>query len=401
MKLHIFSGTKEGRELCGFASENGIPAEAYVATEYGRGPLGSMKGINVNVGRMDAEDMSRVLGPDALVIDATHPYAAEATQNIRKACEKTGAEYWRLKRPALNCGDVETVPDLQSAAVWLNAHPGRVLVTTGSKGLEAFTTVEGYRERVFVRVLPGSEVLRRCESLGFPGRNIIAMQGPFSHGMNVECIKSTGADFLITKDTGEEGGFRTKLSAAKETGTRVVVVSRPTDEDGMTLKETLAALSRRCGAGAKKRFPVFVSLEGEKCVVFGAGNIACRRAGVLKRFGAGVKVIAPESRSELIPDEARGYEESDLEGAFLVVAATDNREANHRIGEGCAKRGVLCSVADSAEESTFFFPAICEGEELTVGVVSSGKSHNKTAGAAKRIRGILEEIDGKDKDRQP
>ncbi len=401
MKLHIFSGTKEGRELCGFASENRIPAEAYVVTEYGRGPLEVMKGINVHVGRMDAEEMARRLDMDALVIDATHPYAAEATQNIRKACEKTGAEYWRLKRPALDCGDVETVPDLQSAAAWINAHPGRVLVTTGSKGLEAFTTVEGYRERVFVRVLPDSEVLRRCEKLGFPGRNIIAMQGPFSHGMNVESIKSTGADFIITKDTGEEGGFRTKISAAQETGARVLVVSRPVDVAGMTLKEITASLSRRCGIGPKRRFPLFVSLDGEKCVVFGAGKIALRRVGVLKRFGAKVKVIAPESRSELVPDELRGYEESDLEGAFLVIAAADNRDVNHRIGEDCAKRGILCSVADRAEESTFFFPAICVGEELTVGVASNGKSHHKTAGAAKRIRGILEEIDGEDKDRQP
>ena len=51
------------------------------------------------------------------------------------------------------------------------------------------------------------------------------------------------------------------------------------------------------------------------------------------------------------------------------------------------------SVADSAEESTFFFPAVCEGNGLTAGVVSRGDAHGKTAEAAKRIRRVLEEME--------
>ena len=79
--------------------------------------------------------------------------------------------------------------------------------------------------------------------------------------------------------------------------------------------------------------------------------------------------------------------------AFLAVAATDDRAVNHRIAADCAALGIPCSVADSAAESTFFFPAVCEGGGLTAGVVSDGTQHDKTARAAKRIRTVLEELE--------
>ena len=126
--------------------------------------------------------------------------------------------------------------------------------------------------------------------------------------------------------------------------------------------------------------------------MFGAGKIAARRAAVLRRFGACVTVTAPEKRAEIEINLCRGYEKSDLSGAFLAVAATDDRAVNHRIAADCAFLGIPVSVADSAEKSTFFFPAVCEGAELTAGVVSRGTSHAKTAEAARRIRRVLEEM---------
>ena len=97
-------------------------------------------------------------------------------------------------------------------------------------------------------------------------------------------------------------------------------------------------------------------------------------------------------RAEIEINLCRGYEKSDLSGVFLAVAATDDRTVNHRIAEDSASLGIPVSVADSASESTFFFPAVCEGAELTAGVVSRGTSHAKTAEAARRIRRVLEEM---------
>ena len=399
MKLVVFSGTSEGHALCRFLSARGARAEAFVATEYGAAVMEPLPGVTVHEGRLDTAQIAAQLDADTLLIDATHPYAAAVTDNLRAACAAAGAQYERLLRPAVDGGAVETVPDTAAAVAWLNAHPGRVLLTTGSKELEAYTAVENWRERLYPRVLPTASVLQKCEALGFAGAQVIAMQGPFTHEMNAALLRQTGADILVTKDTGAAGGFAEKLSAARAMGAAVLVIARPREESGRTLEEMQAYLAERLGLSeparqeeALPRFPLFVSLAGEKCVVCGAGKIAARRIGVLQRFGAEVAVIAPEDKAGVGLTHCRGYEKSDLSGAFLAVAATDDRAVNHRIAQDCETKGIPCSVADCAAESTFFFPAVCEGGGLTAGVVSRGAAHGKTAAAAKRIRAILEEM---------
>ena len=400
MKLVIFSGTSEGHSLCRFVSACGGCANVFVATNYGAAVMQPMHGITVHEGRLDADAMAAALDADTLVVDATHPYAALVSENLRAACAQTGAQYERLLRPALDGGDVVTVPDTAAAVEWLNAHPGRALLTTGSKELAAFALVEGYQERLAARVLPSASVLEQCAALGFAGAQIVAMQGPFSHEMNIALLRQTRADILVTKNTGAAGGFAEKLSAAREVGATVLVIDRPCREEGRTLMQMQDFLAARFGwtqpAPAQEqqapRFPLFVSLAGKKCVVFGAGAIAARRVSVLRRFGAAVTVIAPDAPAGIAVDHARGYEKSDLSGAFLAVAATNNRAVNHRIAADCAALHIPCSVADCTAESTFFFPAVCEGGGLTAGVVSDGTAHGKTAAAAKRIRAVLEEF---------
>lgn len=400
MKLTIFSGTSEGHALCRFVSVCGGCADVFVATDYGAAVMEPMHGISVHEGRLDADAMAAVLDADTLLVDATHPYAALVSENLRAACAQTGAQYERLLRPALDSEDVVAVPDTAAAVRWLNAHPGRALLTTGSKELAVFTAVEGYRERLVARVLPSASVLEQCALLGFAGAQIIAMQGPFSHEMNVALLRQTRADILVTKDTGKAGGFAEKLSAAREVGAVVLVIARPCEEEGKTLSEMQDFLAVRFGweiPTAKQpetmsRFPLFVSLAGKKCVVFGAGKIAARRVSVLRRFGAAVTVVAPDAPAGIAVDHVRDYEKSDLSGAFLAVAATNDRAVNHRIALDCEEMHIPCSVADCAAESTFFFPAICEGGGLTAGVVSDGTAHGKTAAAAKRIRAVLEEM---------
>lgn len=143
------------------------------------------------------------------------------------------------------------------------------------------------------------------------------------------------------------------------------------------------------------RFPLFIDLKGKKAVIVGGGKIALRRAGVLLSFGADVTIIAPVC--EAVPEGAtflqRPYEEGDLAGAFLAVAATNSREVNFQVGQEANAAGILVSVADRKEESNFFFPAICAGSGLVAGVVSQGEEHKKTAAAARKIRTVLEELE--------
>ena len=144
------------------------------------------------------------------------------------------------------------------------------------------------------------------------------------------------------------------------------------------------------------RFPLFVDLSGKQAVLIGGGAVSARRAEVLLRFGAAVTVIAPERKAPF-PDGvthlSRPYAPGDLEGAFLAVAATDDRAVNRAVGEEARIRGIPVSVSDCPEECTFFFPAICEGETLIAGVISkNGADHRGTAAGARAIRRTLEEL---------
>lgn len=403
MKLLIFSGTSEGHALCRFLSERGAQAEVCVATAYGAAVMAPLPGIRVSEGRLTAEEMAARLGGDTLVVDATHPYAHVVTENIRAACTQAGADYLRLLRPSTAADGVIAVPDTAAAVDWLNAHPGRALLTTGSKELAAYTAVTDWRDRLFPRVLPTANVLASCEALGFPGASVIAMQGPFSHEMNVALLRKTGASILVTKDTGTNGGFTEKLSAAREVGAAVLMIARPTAETGLPLTQMQALLAERLGLAdpaptapeETPRFPLFVSLTGRRALIVGAGRIAARRAAVLRAFGAEVVVIAPEQRADF-PEgviwRPEAYDPSALTGAALVVAACDDRAVNRAVGEECRARGIPVSVADRAEESTFYFPAVCQGGGLTAGLVSdTGAKHHAVKQAAARIRRVLRE----------
>ena len=177
--------------MCRFLSKNNVQAEVFVATEYGAAVMEPMAGITVHEGRLDEREMEKRLTSDTLLIDATHPYAAAVTDNLRAACAKSGARYERLLRPALPYQNCEIVLNTADAVDWLNAHPGKVLLTTGSKELEAYTAVQDFQTRLFPRVLPTASVLEKCAALGFPGAHIIAMQGPFSQAMNAALLRET------------------------------------------------------------------------------------------------------------------------------------------------------------------------------------------------------------------
>ena len=82
-----------------------------------------------------------------------------------------------------------------------------------------------------------------------------------------------------------------------------------------------------------------------------------------------------------------------LAGAALAVAATDDRAVNRAVGEEARALGIPVSVADCPEECTFFFPAVCTGENLVAGVIGRGDDHARTARAARAIRSALEGLE--------
>ena len=229
MKIVIFSGTTEGRALSRELAAKGAEVTVCVATEYGREEQGIFSGVTVRAGRLEAEGMAELMRGAALCVDATHPYAVQATENIRSAAGQAGVPYRRLLRreSPLPEGGV-AVTDAHEAAAYLAGRKGNILLTTGAKELAAFTPLGG--ERLYPRVLPSAESLDACEAAGIPRRNIIAMQGPFSEELNLALIRQFSIRYLVTKDGGEAGGFGQKAAAAAAGGAVLLVIRRPEEQ---------------------------------------------------------------------------------------------------------------------------------------------------------------------------
>ena len=240
MKLVIFSGTTEGREFSRAAAALGAAVTVCVATDLGAEEQGGAPGVTVHAGRLDADEMAALLRDAALCVDATHPYATEATHNIRAAAGMAGVEYHRLLRRAseLPAGSV-VLPGAGEAAAYLADKAGRILLTTGAKELPAFAALDP--ARLYPRVLPTLAGITACEAAGVPHRNIIAMQGPFTLGLNAALMRQFEIDYLVTKDGGAQGGFAEKAEAAAQCGAQLIVLRRP-DEQG----ETAETILQRC-----------------------------------------------------------------------------------------------------------------------------------------------------------
>lgn len=239
-KVLLFAGTTEGRELANYLSEKKIQHTACVATEYGECLIQEGPYCRVSQKRLSVEEMIQLIREDAytMVIDATHPFADIVTDNIQKACIKTGVPRIRVVRPTAEERGIVRVKTTEEATNWLQQTTGNILLTTGSKTLESFTKMENYKERIYIRLLPMPSNLEKCIKLGFGYDHLIAMQGPFSCEMNKALINYTKSAYLVTKDSGTVGGVYEKIQAAKALDVTVILIERPSIETGYSLEQT-------------------------------------------------------------------------------------------------------------------------------------------------------------------
>lgn len=259
-RILIFAGTTEGRKLAETLDQAGFSCEVCVATEYGREVMPEGGNLHVREGRIGEEGMEALMRQEHFlaVVDATHPYAVEVTEHIRHSAARTGLPYLRLSR------DTKTEPEgaehmpyiryADSAAesiCYLKELPGNILLTTGSKELSLYTGEPSLRDRLYVRVLPGLESIAICKEQGLPGKQIIAMQGPFSEKLNEALIEQFEIGVLVTKESGHAGGFPEKIRAAEHAGIPVIVIKNPEKDQGDTWEEVLAEIRRLSEAAEK------------------------------------------------------------------------------------------------------------------------------------------------------
>lgn len=228
----VIAGTRDGRDLARTLSAEGHPVLISVCSEYGK-QLAAESSPEVCAGALDQAGMLRLIREKKVewVVDASHPYAVNVSLNAMAACEEAGIFYLRFERqetalPAV--GDIRRAEDAAQAAKLAATLGDVIFLTTGSHTLAAFKSEPALAaKRLVARVLPQPEVIAECAALGFVPADLAAMQGPFSHEMNVAMFRHYGADVIVTKNSGAAGGTDSKLSAARELGLPVVVIDRP------------------------------------------------------------------------------------------------------------------------------------------------------------------------------
>jgi precorrin-2 dehydrogenase / sirohydrochlorin ferrochelatase len=141
-------------------------------------------------------------------------------------------------------------------------------------------------------------------------------------------------------------------------------------------------------------YPVNLDLRGKRCLVVGGGEVAERKIGSLLACGADVTVVSPdvtggirtEVENQKVEYRAKEFSPDDLEGVFLCIAATDDREVNTLVSRLAQESGILVNVVDDPDLCSFIVPAVVNRGDLQISISTSGKS----PALAKRIRRDLE-----------
>ncbi|MDR3540642.1 MAG: precorrin-6A/cobalt-precorrin-6A reductase [Desulfosporosinus sp.] len=184
----------------------------------------------------------------SVILDASHPTCSGKFASLRLWCEQREIPYLRLERPETKIPASaliypvyhweEALLRLKQRVFSLYQEKERlvtIFVTTGTHQLESIVRSSFARStRLVVRVLPEGRLVQKCKDMGIGSRDIIAMQGPFSKEINRALFKFYGADILLTRDSGQDGGTDTKISAALELGLEIVLVKKTKDSIGLT-----------------------------------------------------------------------------------------------------------------------------------------------------------------------
>ncbi len=402
-KILIFAGTTEGRLLADYLSAHQLAAHVCVATEYGEQLVTKSEYVSVSAGRLDCQGMQDLIKEGfSLVIDATHPYAVIVSDNLREACKRTGVEYLRLlRREGAHQGDMVVVPSVEEAVNYLQNTEGNILVATGRKELAKFTALQDYQQRVFARVLSTASVAQACAELGFEGKNLICMQGPFCEELNYGMLKQIAAKYMVTKDSGTVGGFEEKVRAAKRAGVQIILVGRPRGDEGKSYEEVITEINSRFGINEAQTIPLAAN---KKITLVGIGMgdaqqltleavTACENADVIigaERMLSTVKTYCGNTFNAYLADDVMNFINAHPEYNNIVVALSGDvgfysaarklidliERTDYELAIVCGISSVvyLCSKLKTSWEDVTLLSA--HGRE--VNVTAAVRSHRKT-----------------------
>lgn len=226
--IWVIGGTKDSRNFL----EKYVDYEKNIivstATEYG-GKLLENLDVKISSEKMDKTAMLDFVKKNKIkkIIDTSHPYAFEVSKNAMEVAEESDIIYYRFERETVDLlpkkySKFETMEELLKYVENLN---GNILVTLGSNNVPLFKNIKNL-SKIYFRILPKWDMVKRCEDNNILPKNIIAMQGPFTEAMNIAMIEQLNIKYLITKKAGDTGGEREKVFACDRTDVEIIYLEK-------------------------------------------------------------------------------------------------------------------------------------------------------------------------------
>ncbi|MEW9672000.1 precorrin-6A reductase [Ammoniphilus sp. 3BR4] len=246
----VLAGTSDARELALKIKAEGFPLMATVVTENAAKAMEEAQ-IPVRVGRLTDSEITELIQKQGFqaVVDASHPYAEEASKNAMAGAQTVGVPYIRYERENLAYPKhelVTVVEDYVQAAELAAKKGGNIMLTTGSKTLKTFADrllgLPG--TNLIARMLPRKDNMEKCEELGVEQKNIIAMQGPFTKDLNKALYSQYQVTLMITKESGKVGAVDEKVEAALEMEIETIIIARPQIQYGTKFSDFDGVLSQ-------------------------------------------------------------------------------------------------------------------------------------------------------------
>jgi precorrin-6x reductase len=250
----ILGGTTEGREAAASLTGNGFSVTVSVTRE--AGVFAVPKGANILVGKRTAQDWAKLLSDretraDLLgVVDATHPFASEATREIAAACGETGVPLCRFVRATEAPEGAVITAGLEHAvdqAIKLTSGSDVIFLALGTNDLDIIMPRMRKSGRgVLARMLPTVSSMRQAERSGLSPREIVAVWGAGDADFNAALCRERNVSCIVSRESGAYGSVAEKAEAARRLGIPLVLIARPAEPEGVERADDFDGLLEWC-----------------------------------------------------------------------------------------------------------------------------------------------------------
>lgn len=230
--IGLILGTSEGKKILSLLNEFTEDIYVSTATEYGGSLLNDYKYKMLNTEPLDEEALVQAIKKNNIniFVDASHPYAAIVTENLKKACAKANITYLRYDRPSVieefkNDPHVICINEYEELGGVLKNFKGNILNTSGSRNIKKILNLR-LDNNIIHRVLPTLKVIQELDNLKIPPENIHAIKGPIGYDLNMAFIKEYKVKAMIMKDSGIEGGTIEKINSCIYSDIWAIIIVR-------------------------------------------------------------------------------------------------------------------------------------------------------------------------------